>query len=429
MKKIILIISLFLISLFTSSQKQWHQLSPGIDVGIYDVFCVDAYNVYCTGYYGPLIKTTDGGESWQIINDMNFSSGLYFINQDTGYVGGTYGNINRTEDGGNTWITQNIDTISYYWNDYEIKMISSDTIFVTARVGYESCNLYRSFNGGQSWEIIKQSALFAMFFLDNGCGFTMELNWDEIKTSIHRTNDFGSTWEELATLEEMYGEIFFQDASIGYLGGINCAYNPSIISKTINGGNTWNIIDTTEAHSITRFDFPDSSVGYFSGEFIWGKNDLPWGLVEMSEDNGNSWDEIFYTYDYMIHSLDFVSIDSGYIVGERVFGTPKPLIIRTFDVEVSENEIEYSDNQDLSISPNPFYKSTFINYEVTNPGNVELVIFDIYNTEIEKFDLGFQEETKGYLELTLNQKPSGTYFCTLFLDGIPQRTKKIIKVE
>lgn len=429
MKKIIFIIFLFLLSLYTSTQ-QWYQLYPDIDVGIYDVFCVDAYNVYFTTYSGPLIKTTDGGLSWQIIDDMNFSKAIYFINQDTGYVGGWCGDIYRTEDGGDTWITQNVDTFSYI-NIYEIKMISSDTIFVNT-TSYNNNKIYRSYNGGTSWDLIfisENSCIIYMHILKNGTGFILEVaDWPDFYSKIYKISDFGNYWEELATLEGWAHSIYFIDSITGYVGGNSYDWGTPIY-QTLDGGYNWEMTDITDAHHITRFDFPDPSCGYFSGEYGWGEKDLPWGLVEMSEDEGNSWDEIYFTYYFMIHSLDFVSIDSGYIVGEGMFGWTDAFIMRTFDVEVSEKEIKHLGNPALSVSPNPFNKSTSINFELANPGNVELVIFDINNAIIKKFDLGFQEKAKGYLKLTLNNEPSGTYFCTLFFDGKPQRTIKIVKVE
>ena len=389
MKKIFLIF-FFFSSLITISQ-QWYQLSPGIDEGIYDVFCVDAYNVYFTTYSGPLLKTTDGGLTWQIFDDMTYTSAIYFINQDTGYVGGILGNVYRTEDGGDSWIIQNIDSLTYIQIE-DIKMISADTIFVNASFYYNQYRIYLSFNGGQSWDIIKELSAepaLSMCFLDNGYGYTIESDLNEIKSTVYRTNDYGSNWEELIILEEIYSIVYFQDTVIGYLGGYNCGYNPTIISKTNDGGNTWNIVDATDAHWITRFDFPDPSYGYFSGEFGWSEKDLPWGLVEMSEDEGNSWDEIFFTYYFMIHSLDFVAVDTGYIVGEGMFGWPDTFIMRTFDVEVSEKEIEHPGNPALTVSPNPFNKSTSLNYELANPGNVEFVVFDINNIIIEKFNMGY----------------------------------------
>lgn len=427
MKRLFLL-AIILFPLMVSTQ-QWYQLYPDIDVGIYNVFCVDAYNVYCTGYSGPLIKTTDGGISWEIIDDLNFVKAMYFIDQDTGYVGGVQGNIYRTEDGGENWIIQSLDSIN---NSHvrDIKMLSADTIFVCMSLNYGLYySIFRSSDGGQNWEMIKQSDIestLSMHFFNNGCGYILEPNWASFSSKIFKTTDFGSTWLEISSIEGNTNIIYFIDTLQGFIGSPGYDFG-TLIHQTIDGGNTWEVIDTTDAHYITRFDFPDPSIGYFSGRYVWSK--LPWGLVEMSVDHGNSWDEIFFTNDIMIYSLDYVGEDSGYVVGEGTFGYEDAFIMRTFDVEVSTEKNEYQKDFELFVTPNPFRQKTTIHYKLSKPGNVEITISDLYNSIVEEFSLGYRSITDNTFEINLSTIPSGVYFLTLILDGEKQKTTKILKVE
>lgn len=430
--KRIFILSLFLLPLLTNSQ-QWYQLFPDYDEPIYDVFCVDPYTVYFTTYYGPLLKTIDGGISWETIDDHNFTSAIYFINQDTGYVGGAFGNVYRTEDGGNSWVIQSIDSLAYS-HIRDIKMVSADTIFVS--MSFNSglyYGIFRSFDGGESWEIIKQSDIegyLTMHFFDNGYGYVLESNWNSVSSNIFKTDDFGITWNEIAAIEDITGEIYFIDTLLGFIGGVATGYSPTFVYKTTDGGILWDTVDVTDAHYITRFDFPDPSHGYFAGMYVWSDNyDYPWGLVEMSDDCGNSWDQIFYTNYYQVRSLDYVSVDTGYIVGDGMFGWENAFIMRSFDVEVSTQKTEYTKAPELFATPNPFNRKTTIDYKIPKPGNVQITIFNLYNSIVEDFNLGYKSKTDDSIEISLCNQPPGFYFITLMLEGEKQKTIKILKVE
>ena len=97
------------------------------------------------------------------------------------------------------------------------------------------------------------------------------------------------------------------------------------------------------------------------------------------------------------------------------------------DVEVSEKEIEDTGYPKLTIFPNPFNKDALIKYKLANPGYVELVIYDMFNTIVKKIDVGFMQKMDGSFELDLNDEAPGVYLCTLYLDGLPEMTIKIIK--
>ena len=225
------------------------------------------------------------------------------IDQDTGYVGGAQGNIYRTEDGGEDWIIQSLDSVN---NSHvrDIKMLSADTIFVCMSLNYSLYYaIFRSFDGGQNWEMIKQSDIestLSLHFFNNSYGYLLESNYADNSSYIFKTIDFGSTWLEISSIEGNANIIYFIDTLHGFISSPGYDFG-TLIHQTIDGGNTWEVIDTTNAHYITKFDFPDPSIGYFSGEYVW--SELPWGLVEMSVDQGNSWNEIFFTNDIMIHSI------------------------------------------------------------------------------------------------------------------------------
>jgi photosystem II stability/assembly factor-like uncharacterized protein len=66
---------------------------------------------YVVGYNGMIVKTTDGGDSWQIINSGGGGligksyrmRDVFFVNASKGYIVGEGGVFWRTTDGGGNW--------------------------------------------------------------------------------------------------------------------------------------------------------------------------------------------------------------------------------------------------------------------------------------------------------------------------------------
>ena len=105
MKKISLFSLFALVSCVAFSQWSWqNQLPQGNKLN-----CIRAINtstVYAVGNCGTILKTTNGGTNWVILNP-GISADLlsaFFIHADTGYAVGAAGVILKTVNGGADWI-------------------------------------------------------------------------------------------------------------------------------------------------------------------------------------------------------------------------------------------------------------------------------------------------------------------------------------
>ncbi|MEJ5263513.1 MAG: YCF48-related protein, partial [Ignavibacterium sp.] len=114
MKNIFLLVLLIAIKSF-SQTPAWFWSNPlpqGNDLN--SISFVDQNNAFIFGNYGTMLKSGDGGNTWQFLQPFRPKklSSVYFVNQNIGYGVGDNGLIIKTTNGGNSWITQttNVDT-------------------------------------------------------------------------------------------------------------------------------------------------------------------------------------------------------------------------------------------------------------------------------------------------------------------------------
>lgn len=98
---------------------------------------------------GAIIKTTDGGESWQklmFFNDTLNIISASFINNNFGYCFSSNNTIQKTEDGGLTWISINTGITGNI----------SEGLFINKSIGFiitYSGQIYITTNGGMNWNL------------------------------------------------------------------------------------------------------------------------------------------------------------------------------------------------------------------------------------------------------------------------------------
>ncbi len=122
MKKFFISACLFLSILAGYGQWTWQNPLPqGNDLS--SVFFVNNQVGYNVGDCGIIVKTTDGGTTWSILNSRTTSrlSSVCFTDANTGYAVGDYGTILKTNNAGASWTrlssgTNNI-LFSVYFND------------------------------------------------------------------------------------------------------------------------------------------------------------------------------------------------------------------------------------------------------------------------------------------------------------------------
>ena len=153
---------------------------------------LDANNGWSGRYGSPLFyKTIDGGNNWTLLSNVIsqfpncITRDFQMTSSQIGYASGfdSIGNawIIKTTDGGTTW--QNISP-SAYGQVLGIKFLSPTNGWICTTSGY----IFHTTNGGQSWDFQStrsQAAFYSMAVLDsNGLGWAIDYQTSPYKLNL-----------------------------------------------------------------------------------------------------------------------------------------------------------------------------------------------------------------------------------------------------
>ena len=84
---------------------QWIQQNSGTSHYLNDVYCITSDTVIVVGTAGTILRTTNGGDQWNVIPSPTNErlTCIKFADSQTGYITGWYGTLLKTSDGGQTW--------------------------------------------------------------------------------------------------------------------------------------------------------------------------------------------------------------------------------------------------------------------------------------------------------------------------------------
>ncbi len=177
-------------------QAQWHEIQTGIHDDLYGVYCINADTAFVCGDNGVILKTEDGGETWV---EKNRTNGIWFNDiHFAGNIGYASGNqLFKTTDAGETWqviwpsqnITNNQKSNSDV-NKSDFFLIGTDTLY-----WYKDCIMKSSHDAGLTWN--EANGVFAdmetckTFFEDN-VGYIVVSS--QMSIAVSKSTDYGQTW-------------------------------------------------------------------------------------------------------------------------------------------------------------------------------------------------------------------------------------------
>lgn len=431
------------ISLFAQWQAYTPTLSD--TVGIYDLRMAHGndqvawgiamkYEVATDGYEWVAMdslvftKTSDGGETWTggtiPMGEEPYASNICPINADTAWATGVdidyVSYIMRTGDGGQTWQRQFEDGFStassyinfvHFWDAQNGIAIGDPA---------ESDNdpepffeIYKTSDGGQNWTRVGSDQIPAMLpdefgFGGNYCTFGDHIwfstfdfvtyNW----LRIFHSTDRGATW---TASDAQVSAPSFADT----LHGVGRAYaGPDYTLRyTVDGGETWTDLPTSPAGLISSFVIIPQS-HYFLVVSRTSNTAGPFRTM-ISTDLGQSWMEIGDGSALACNAI-FSSPTTGY-AGEwqpadhstqmfRYAGDPLTGLFSGVELEAAVN-----------LFPNPTSDQLHIQITTTVPAEFVLLLNDAQGRLVARQRL--DKTAKGDTQFDLSKLPAGVYSLTV----------------
>ena len=271
---------------------------------------------------------------WEVLNtfEQKAIQKLNFINDDLGYAMANDLSVNKqiiikTKDGGNSWDT--IPNVSY--DEFSEFM---DICFIKDSVGFSvfrdfsnssaPMRMYKTFDDGLNWEDITPDSTnigmghSVVQFLDENVGF-----WG-VAHMLYKTVDGGNSWDTTVLNNVSVMSLDFINADTGVIGTWdNSFFYSGSMYSTFDGGNSFDIYNLNLYSSVIHeVNFMDNNTIYATctDNLFWGGRKP---FICKSTDGGNSWDSIAIdTFDIeqaSLSAVDFIDDLNGKILLKTPF--------------------------------------------------------------------------------------------------------------
>lgn len=258
MKNILIPFFLFMAATgFGQQDSYWHAVPSGTTKRLLSISFGDAGTGYIGGADSLLLKTTNGGNTWQpvplngvlsssVANDV---ADVDFISAHVGYITVTnqdnqlyLGTVYKTTDGGTSWTPVDAGNTAAYRSHF----FSEGEGFVIGSAFF-SGNVISGISAGQpsGYHYLSQDPNAFNFSLDFRNNSTGIVGGD--KGQVYRTFDAGATWDTVqaaAADTPVYAIRFLNDSTI-------LAATVGLLRISYDTGSTWQ----TDMNSLT-FDYP-----------------------------------------------------------------------------------------------------------------------------------------------------------------------------
>ncbi len=350
----------------TNNALSFQSSSSGIPAGNKITGFAAAGNTIIAAADGGLYRSTDLGASWTevrkntLYTELSYSittgNGNFYVANQNGGVNSGKDSIYKSTDNGTTWISVKKNLPPYTYGQY--LMAYGDTIFF----GMQSENVYRSLNGGQSWQIdsvgmdnrrthsgfIDGSVIYSggNYYVSSGQsgygGLYVSTNngnsWTKKYMPMHMSmvngftqlgsklianasgqkefgifvsNDRGQSWKRSATTMTTNGNpaVFnnlIVKKGIIFAAATSTSGGPSGVYASIDTGTTWSAVNTGLTATTTAYAF------YLDADTLYGC--MKEGLYRTTN-NGGTWEK------WGVSGLPATKINSLIITNDTMYAS------------------------------------------------------------------------------------------------------------
>jgi photosystem II stability/assembly factor-like uncharacterized protein len=255
-----------------------------------DVFFLDENTGWAAnGFFAAVYKTTDGGETWQTqLTESELGGAFYFRNIEfldaqNGFLGTLNNLLLKTNDGGITW--QPVDNISP--NPHAVcglSAVNSQTIFGCGAF-FQPAFIIKSSDAGQTWTYTNMAdmatALVEIKFIDETTCYAGGQNTNG--ACLLKTTDGGNSWNEIYNSgipgEYVWKIQILEDINVVFGAVSSVAPHLGKLIKSFDAGNNWQSFAAPET-DIQALGFISETKGWMGGHTT--------GFYE-TNDGGQTW--------------------------------------------------------------------------------------------------------------------------------------------
>lgn len=316
MIKKIIILSLLSISIYGVGK--WKKVAENTYSPLSDVFFINENIGWIAGQSGTILKTTDGGYTWEEPADpLPVSASMYsiyFVDENIGYAGGANDLILKSIDGGATWTEIAFESVggkvySIYFADENIGWVLTGT-----STGGE---ISHTTDGGTTWSIQATETttnLKVMDFYSAGRGVCVGGRSGNF--AIYYTTD-GLTWTKaptptgippVYTRTDLYSVAMASEnvAVITGWGSSSAGLQPTYIFRTTDGGANWTYETQAEDNrlyvNMYSMKFKDELYG-----IAVGGSSYKGGVVYKTLDGGLNWKEVYFPMGFQAKAISIIN--------------------------------------------------------------------------------------------------------------------------
>jgi len=420
--RILFILILLCPSISFTQTQPWVELQSPVNTTLKKLSFVDSLTGWATGESGIILRTTDGGNSWEIQNSnvQTFITDIFFLDKNLGWattiedVSPFYSVILKTTNGGEDWFEDYFSNSSDFINT----ILFLDTL--NGFIG--GTNIAYTIDGGDNWFESVVDSSFSDYPVYNFNFYSKQFGYAcggrrEAYGVIWRTTDSGLSWNAQGVSADEVFDLFLFDSlnALTLSGDPEGSFSMATI-KTTNAGTTWSNNSLSFFGLSFAIDFRTYNEGWSASGYKF--------LV--TTDHGDTWDELATPGSVIIYDLQFTDARTGYAVGDGgVILKTDPTLLEIKTEETIPNDFVLFQNH-----PNPFNPETNIRFDLEKRAIVTLIVYDYLGNEIAI--LINEDKMPGPYEIKFDPTTlhlvSGIYFYQLKTRSSVQ-TKKMIYLK
>ena len=283
-------------SVFMISSGGWVPQNSGITNTLYSIDFLNDSLGYCAGIDGIILKTTNGGENWEMVyydSDL-WIRAVHIISTQKIIAVGYTGLILLTSDGGVTW--NQIPAVTSKML-YAVQFINNEIGWILSDDG----TILKSIDGGFSWNLSlhnQNTDWYSSSFIDSLTGWIVGRYG-----TISKTTDGGVSWvDQITNTTQTLYSVDFVDSDYGWVVG----YSGTILNTT-DGGINWLVQQGGTSTWLQTVEFVNRDTGWVGG---W------YGKLLKTRNGGGYWSTQPIPTNENIQWISFPNENNGWAVGD-----------------------------------------------------------------------------------------------------------------